>query len=180
MQLSDEASKELTLFIESEGRAWAERWIADRKAFLNKRKVSASGSLVDSLQYELQSTLGNEIKTTLSIAFDEHGRYIDMKRLNVPDGGSDLILALQAWIVRKNLQSKFESGFLKKRKLKTLPQDALNRMAWGIAINRSKIPRRKAWYAKAKAAGIDDLYNRIAAGLPQIVADEITKNFPKN
>lgn len=180
MDLPEETAKELAAFIEKESKEWADQWITGRKAYLSYRKVKASGSLIESMQYQMQSTLAGEIKTALAISFDEHGRYIDMKRLNAPGGGSDLITKLTEWITRKGLFPKLERGFLERRKLKTMPQPqvALNQMAWGIAINREKGYRRRAWYAKSKAAGVNELYNRVAAGLPSIIAEELKKNFP--
>ena len=177
-QLSDEAIKQLTLHIEEESRKWAAEYVAGRRAFLSSRKISTSGALSESLGYEISQGLEGQIKTSLVLTFEDHGRFVDMKRLNPPGGGGDYIAALADWIVRKGLEQKFVSAFVRRRKLKAPPKDVLNRMAWGIAINRTKkYRRRSAWYARSKSAAITDLYNRVAAGLPDLVADEIKKAF---
>ena len=89
------------------------------------------------------------------------------------------IAALEDWIVRKGLEQKFLRSFMAKRRLKKVPPNVLNQIAWGIAVRRSNRYRRRQWWNKPKSAAITDLYNRVAAGLPDIVAEEIKKGFAK-
>ncbi len=165
--------------IEAESRVWVAEFVAGRQAFLRSRKIAASGTLLDSFAYEINSALEGQLKTALQIEFEEHGRFIDMRRLNVPGGGGDYIAALEDWIVRKGLEQKFLRAFMAKRRLKKVPPNVLNQMAWGIAVRRSNRYRRRQWWNKPKSAAITDLYNRVAAGLPDIVAEEIKKGFAK-
>lgn len=176
-QFSEQALKELTGFIEAESRRWVQEYIANRRSTLQRRGIQASGQLRDSFAYTLTKSLSEAVTNTLDLAFEEHGRFVEMKRLNVPAGGSEFLENLAGWIVKKGLFSRFSRGFIQKRKLKTLPPNALNQMAWGIAVKRSKGYRRRAWYAKSKSAAVTDLFNRVAAGLPDIVVDELKRGF---
>lgn len=176
-QFSAEATAQLAEFLEKEGREWVQQFIAQRKAFLAKRKIKASGDLIDSMRYEIESTLESYLRTSIDVQFQLYGRFIDMKNLAAPSGGSEYIAALEDWIVRRGFEQKFLSAFMANRKLKRPPKHYLNQLAWGIAIKRKAKVRRRAWYAKSKAAATSDLYNRVAAGLPEIVADELRKSF---
>jgi hypothetical protein len=63
--------------------------------------------------------------------------------------------------------------------MKTAPQNIVNQMAWGIAIKRfsGKKYKRRAWYARSSGGAINDLYNSVAAGMPDIVLQEIKAAF---
>lgn len=176
-QLSDEATRQLTDFIEAESRRWVQEYIQTRRAVLQKRGIQASGQLQQSFAYGLTKTLNQAVTNTLDLVFEDYGRFVEMKRLNVPSGGTEFLENLAGWIVKKGLFEKFSRGFMQKRNLKTLPQNALNRMAWGIAVKRSKGYRRRAWYAKSKSAAVTDLFNRVTAGMPDIVMEELKKGF---
>lgn len=179
-QLSDEAIKQLTDFIEAESRKWVRQYIVNRQQSLRKRGISTSGKLQQSLSAEVSSQLQGAVVTSIELEFQDYGRFIDMKRLKPPGGGGDYIAFLEDWIVKKGLQEKFIRGFMRKRKLSKPPENVLNQMAWGIAVKRTqKYRRRSPWYAKSKTAAVTDLYNRVAAGLPEVVAEEI-KNAFKN
>lgn len=179
MALSDSAIKELSDFIEAESRRWVEEYVASRRAVLTRRGILASGQLRDSFAYGLTKSVTSAVTNTIALAFDDYGRYIEMKRLAVPRGGSEFIDNLAAWIVRKGFAERWKQQFLQKRGLRTAPPDILQQMAWGIAVNRRERYRRRSWYAKSKSAAITDLYNRVAAGLPDIVMDEIKKSLLK-
>jgi len=114
------------------------------------------------------------------LQFEAYGRYIDMRRLQPPAGGADYIEGLQEWIREKGLEQKFIRGYMRRRKLKKVPDRVLNSIAWGIAIKRAKGKvRRRPWYNKSKSAAISDLFNQVAAGLPDIVGPEVAKQLKK-
>ncbi len=160
--------------IASTSENWADRWMAARVANLTKRNVRASGNLNQSFGTIVSKGAG-EIAVRVEVGFAEHGRYIDMKRYSHDKWGRNAMDRVTAWISKKGIQ-KFEAGFLKKYQLKKAPKDMLNRMAWGIMVNRSNNKfRRKAWYAKAQGGGVTDLFNQVAANLP----DEVIKDFKK-
>jgi hypothetical protein len=163
--------------VEQECRAWAREYVLGRQAFLQSRKIQASERLKKSLEFEVNSAVGNALRTTVQVGFEDYGRYIDMKRLNPPKGGGDYIAALAEWIVQRGFLARWTPKFMKARGLKTVPQDIVNQMAWGIAVKRTRKYKRRAWYSKSKAAAIDDLYNRVASSLPDIVAQEVAGAF---
>ena len=168
---------QLREYIHAEAQAWVADWVARRRAVLAKRGINASGELIRSMEYAAVQVFNQAITNTIEIAFDEHGRYVDMRRLNVPEGGVDYIQNLAAWIVKKGLYDRFVQGYIQRRKLKKAPPSVLNNMAWAIAIKRRKTRRPRAWYNKSKSAAITDLFNQVAAGMPQLVSDEIKKGF---
>jgi len=69
------------------------------------------------------------------------------------------------------------SRFLRQRNLRTAPPSILNQLAWSIAVSRAKRYRRRQWYNKPKSAAITELYNRVAANLPDLVARGIGAAF---
>lgn len=176
-ELRHMAQQDIGAVIEQEMLRWAGVYIAERKAFLRSRKIDATGGLSESIAAEMNRQVAREVKELL-IEFEEHGRYIDMKRLNTSGGGVDYLTALAAWIQRKGLEQRFTNGFLKKYNLKRTPQDVLNRMAWGIAIARNKGKyRRRQWYNKPKSRAISDLYNNVAERLLDTVSSNIAQQL---
>lgn len=176
--LSEDTIKQLAVVIDREAQAWAKEWLQNRAAQLRNKRIQASGNLINSLSAQVTQTLNSTVLHELSIGFEEHGRFLDMKGLTVKDGGSGYIANLAEWIERKNLRQKFQDSYLKKAKRKAEPSDLTLRMAWAVAVKRSRTPpRRRAWYAKAKGGGVSDLFNRVAANIPDIVAEELKKAF---
>lgn len=173
--------------IEDEARAWAQDFVATRKAFLQKRKIQATGDLQDSIQSQVVNQASSGI-VELLVEFEQHGRFLDMKNLKPSKGGDSYIIALENWLKTKGFFSKFRAKYDAKyeanRKFSRITSGAtrearaLNRMAWGIAVNRSNGKyRRRRWYNKPKTAAIAQLFNSIAANLPTIAAEEIAKQF---
>jgi len=177
MALTQSAIEELTALIDTVGREWVQEYIRIRAATLRKRKVDTSGKLIESMQYALTKTANSAITNTIELAFEDYGRYIEMKRLNVAEGGQEFIDSLAAWIIKKGFVQKWQPAFLEKRKLKTAPQNIANQMAWGIVKNRNKGYRRRAWYAKSKSAAVSDLFNRVAAEIPELILNELKAAF---
>lgn len=177
MALSDDTVKEIQEYLEVQGFKWAREFIAGRKAWLQSKGIAATGDLIDSLGLEVTSTLENALITRIEIEFATYGRYLDMK-MKPAKGGSDYIQGIVQWMEDKGFETKFINDFLAKRKRRTITRDkVLNQIAWGIAIKRSIKYKRRVWWNKPKSAAISDLYNRVAAGLPDKVLQEIKKAF---
>lgn len=177
-QLTDPAIKELTDYLEVQGLAWAKEFIAGRRAWLQSKGISVTGELVSSLQSEILSTLEGAARTRLEVAFETRGRYIEMRNLKPPAGGDDYIAAIEQWIEQKGLRGKMTENYLRKRNVRNMPPNILNQLAWSVAVGRSQRYRRRVqWYNKPKSAAITDLFNRVAANLPELVAREITAAF---
>lgn len=168
---------DLREYLEVQGIAWAKEFIAGRKAWLESKGVRASGELIRSLQAEVTSTLEQAAQQRIEISFSTHGRYVEIPTLKPPAGGSEYISALEVWIEKKGLRDRMTQRFLQQRNLRTAPPSLLNQLAWSIAISRSKRYRRRQWYNKPKSAAITELYNRVAANLPDLVAQEIGAAF---
>ncbi len=178
MALSDDALTQINEYLHSQGLAWAKEFIAGRKAWLEKKGIRASGTLLSSLQQEVTETLEGAARVQIDILFADRGRYIDLKRQRVPAGGGDYIAELEKWIEEKGLRERFTQRYLRNRKVRRAPETVLNQLAWAVAKSRhERYRRRSAWYNKAKAASVTDLYNQVAAGLPEKVAQEIKNAF---
>lgn len=178
MALSNTATAQLQQHIEEVSRAWVQEYIRNRVAVLSRRKISTTGQLAASMQYALTSAVQGAVVAMLDLSFQDQMRWLDMKNLNVPAGGLSYLDDLAAWVVRKGLSSKFIADYVSKRRLRKPPQNVLNQIAWGIALKRSiAYKRRPVAYSKSKSAAITDLFNQVAAGLPEIVAQEIKAGF---
>lgn len=178
MALSDKAIQELNDYIQREGLEWAKSFIAGRKSWMDSKGIKATNELINSLEQEVTKTISDAALVRIQIAFEPHGRYVEMKNLNAPAGGTAYIADLEGWIEKKNLRQRMTSRYMSTRRARSVPPDILTRLAWSVAISRhQRVKRRRQWYNKPKQATIADLYNRIAAGLPELVADEIKKAF---
>lgn len=170
--------RELTHYLEVQGIEWAKEFIAGRRAWMASKGIRATGELISSLQTEVLSTLEGAARTRLEIAFETYGRYVEMRNLKPPAGGSDYIAALEEWIERKGLRDRLTENYLRKRKVRRAPPSILNQLAWSVAISRhERYKRRRQWYNKPKSAALTELYNRVAANLPDLVAREIKAAF---
>jgi hypothetical protein len=157
--------------------AWATEFIANRVAFLRKRKAESSGNLINSLDAEMNAQARAEAVEVL-IFFSDHGRYLDMKRLNSAEGGAEYIQDIVDWIKKKGLEGKFTDNYMSKRGLTKVPEKALVYIAWGISRKRSNGKnRRKAWWNKAKTGAINDLFNRVVGAIPEKITEQIKKQF---
>ena len=108
------------------------------------------------------------------IAFEEHGRFIDMRRLQPGPAGADYITQLIKWIEEKGLKEKMIQGYLRRRNLKKVPERVMTYLAFGIAKKRFNGKyRRTRWYNKSKSPRITELFDDILAGLPNMVLDEL-------
>lgn len=168
---------ELKAAIAAEMEEWAANYVRARADFLRKKKIDATGSLVRSLQYEMNQQARAEA-IELLLAFEEHGRFVDMKTLSPSAGGGDYVAAIEAWIQQKGLATKFTNKFMEKYGKKTVPANVLNKIAWGIVTKRGfGKARKRAWYNRSRTAAVADLYNDVAALLPDLVSSQIAKNL---
>lgn len=168
--------QELDNMISETSEHWAERWLTARIAKLEKTGAKSSGQLKRSFGSRIvRGQDGAAVR--IEIGFEEHGRYIDMKRIEHDKWGRNALERLVDWIERKGIE-RFAPGFLKKYNLKKQPKGIVNNIAWGIMVNRSKGKfRRKKWYAAAKEAGVTELFNEVAANIPDQVIDGFKKSF---
>lgn len=182
-----EATQNINEAIKEQMLDWVQHFIAQRKAALSKgKKGVATGALLNSFELEIDR-VAKEEGIALLIAFNESGRFLDMKPSSMSNDawGRDSIERLKAWVEKRGI-GQFYAGYMEKhpntgfRKGINI-QQIINNIAWGIAINRSngKFKRGKKWWNASKTAGIYDLINQVAAALPRPTLDAIKDQFPK-
>lgn len=54
--------------------------------------------------------------------------------------------------------------------------NTINRVASGVKLRRKR--KNTKWWNRAKTAGVAELYNLVAAGLPDATADTLLSQFP--
>lgn len=96
-------------------------WIATRRAVLEKRGIKASGELIASLEHTAKTSVGTAVTNIVEIAFANQGRYVEMKRLNVPGGGADYLANLAEWIQKKDCLQNTSPVFLQAASGKPYP-----------------------------------------------------------
>ena len=172
-------------YIEQVLTEFSEEFISQRIAYLQSKKINSSAQLSKSLHYELHKQAKGELMDLL-ISFENYGRYIDMRKLDNPKGGSELLSSLEDWIQRKGLEAKMVKKYQSRqlslfgsssKKLKKLPNNLLYRIAWGIIVKWRTHRRRRQWWNKPKSAALAELYNRVLAGLPEATAKDISNAF---
>ena len=161
-----ESNEELKEFIAIELHELASQYIANRTAFLAGKRRNASGNLSNEMAFDIDKQARAEA-VTLLLAFEEHGRYIDMKRLNAPDGGRDYVQAIEDWIRARGWEQRFIEKFRTMHNLRKVPPSVLTQIAWGIVKKRAIKVRPKRWYNASKTAWLADVFNTIAAKLPE-------------
>jgi hypothetical protein len=174
-----DATAEIKSFIQSELQLLAQEFIKQRVAALQSRKIVASGDLKNSMEFEIINQAKGEAIEML-LAFEEHGRYIDMRTLKPPTNfGNPYISLIEEWIRKRGWEQKFTDKFMANRPhLRKVPKNVLNQIAWGIAVKRGNGKyRRKKWWNASKTAFISDTFNQIAAGIPDIAAKTIKEAF---
>ena len=153
-----EATHDINEEIKTQMLDWVQHFIAQRKAALSKgKKGVATGELLSSFELEIERTAKEE-GIALLIAFNDAGRFSDMKPSSLDYGvwGRTAIEGLEAWVQKRGL-SGFMPGYLRKhpntgfRKGINITK-IIHDIAWGIAVNRThgKFRRTKNWWNKAK------------------------------
>lgn len=167
----------LSEYLQAELEQFCADFVRDRTEQLRRRKAVASGDLAKSLAYEVRAQALTAGVQAL-IAFEESGRFIDMRRLQPPEGGADYIANIIRWIQAKGLAEKMTAKYVAQRNLKKTPERVLTYIAFGIARKRfSGKYRRTRWYNKAKTATISNLYDNILSDMPALVVEELKKGF---
>jgi hypothetical protein len=170
---------DIKTFIKTELVTFGIEYQAQRKAFLAK-KISATGQLSDSIAATVDAESRADT-VAMMLSFEEYGRYIDMKRLKavVPRGGQDseYVRAIEDWIRARGWEDKFIEKFKQIHNLRVTTPQMLGQIAMGIAIQRAKRVRPKRWFNNSKTAGFADVFNRVAAGLPDKAADVLVKTL---
>lgn len=175
----DDIKKNIDEEIRLVSEAWAEKFLAQRRGILERRKINASGGLSDSLDHAVVKG-GAEAAVSILIAFNDEGRIVEMRNLHVDKWGREAVTRVEDWIKKRGVNF-FVPGFLEKYRLQSPPKDVLNRMAWGILVSRSGGKyRRRPWWNKSKTAAVTDLYNQAAVAALDKTAKGVAKSFKSN
>jgi hypothetical protein len=166
----------IRLFIADELEQLAADFIEQRKSDLLRKKVRASGDLTSDMDFEVDRQ-AREDAVVMLLAFEEHGRFIDMKHLDGAKGGDEYVDAIRAWIRLRGWEDKFIEAFKNKHPLRKVPHNLLTRIAWGIIRKRSLKIRPRRWWNSTKTAWLGEVYNVIASQLPDRTLAELTKSF---
>lgn len=158
-------------FVASEMQDWAAAFMVARKQQLTRAKVVSTGELINSLDFEVDKQAKQDCISCL-LAFEEHGRFVDMKIPRTDNFGSPYIQALENWIMARGWKQMFIDAYVEHRHLRKVPMNIINNIAWAIAHSKiGAIPkRRKGWYKHPKQKAIEDLFDTLIIGLPQAVA----------
>lgn len=170
--------EELKAFIQEELESWVRTFIAGRIAYLTSKKKLSTGQLIRSFEYEINRQAKREVLEAL-VAFEDYGRMLEMKRFSHDKWGRNNIDRLADWVERTWTGANYLK-FAQKRKLVEIRQSTINSIAWGILVNRTKTKKRTRWYNKPKTAQISELFNQVAASIPSLVGQQITKSLHDN
>lgn len=151
---------------------WVAKFMTNRRAYWQRRKLNSSGTLINSIEFDTDS--GKADVVSILIGFEGYGRILEMKNVSHDKWGRNAISRVEDWIKRKGVQA-FVPGFLEKYGYKSPPVDIVNRIAWGILKSPGK--GRSGLWAKPKSAAVSDLYNDVAAASLKGVSQDSVKFF---
>ena len=152
-------------------------FVAGRQAALLRQNAIASSRLVISFDYQVRKQALDEGLTAL-IAFRESGRFLDMKQARTGRPSTEHVENMRSWLQDKGLMQKAVRDYVRKRRLKTVPERVKTYVAFGVVIKRRNgRHRRKRFYNKAKSAAIAQLYEDVLAGMPDHVFDALKQSL---
>ncbi len=124
--------------------AFSSQTVRDWAINIRQKKIISTRELLDSLDEETKTDLG-QLVATIAFAFEEHGRYQEMKSPRW--GANPPIDKLLLWIEKKGLLY-FGADPKPYKKGKKSAERRKNEIAWGIAKNRlaGKRPKAKPWF----------------------------------
>lgn len=149
--MKDNVAPELLEAIEEAAIIFQRETVANMVQMLRKKKLNNTSTLINSLDTEGKTDLGRLVHS-ISFAFEEYGRYQDMKGKRWRDFPN--IDNLKAWVEKK--RSTTPGYFGKdprpnKKKPKT-EERIVNEIAWAIGYKMRFQPKKdngKAWFLKA-------------------------------
>lgn len=152
---------------------FARKLIRQRQDNVRATDAVASRELLDSYDFEIQKLTTNQLATAF-IAFEAHGRFVDMKKISRKEQLP--VDEIKSWILDKGL-----SAFRRKPKVNGKPLTGsrlLNSLAWGIVTKKKKSRRRR----RKKLTGgteelLDQLIDEISRGYVDRTAAEIIQSF---
>lgn len=154
---------------------WGDLAIDKLQQQIAQKKLVLSGDLQRSLEFEVLKASSGQIAKLL-LAFEDAGRFKDMKGLNRTK--MTPVKVMEEY-VRKVGWNKFKyvPGFQSKKRIPTESQ-AINAIAWGLSRNSlTKKHKPKRWFAKPFYGTINNLITQLLEGYQEFSADAITQNL---
>lgn len=153
---------------------FAREVIKQRVRNVQKEKAIASEELLRSYAYEVRKAT-IEQTAQLLVAFEDRGRYLDMKRhrrlKHVP------VEEIKEWIKEKGLEAFTKRPKVRNGKVNPSNPRFLNELAWGISkkINKRK-PRRRN-LQKGFESLLQDLITELRIGYRDRTAEQIKESL---
>lgn len=151
---------------------WAEKFKKQRYDSLSRREKSASGDLSRSFRYQLHKHTEGEVSDLL-FYFMTHGRWLDMKNLQMGNPSKEYIDNVVAWMEQKGITNDLILGWHSKNGDRVVPIDIERRIAWGIIISRARKAKRWRWYNKQKQGALTELNTRVMLALTQPLLTDV-------
>ena len=153
-----------------------------------QRRLQASGfvltsELLQSMRHE-SLVIGRDLYAEFSLGFAGYGRFKDMKKLlytKLPP-----IEVLEEYVRSVGLEKfRYVPGYLLGAKYRVLhipDSRAINRIAWGIAVNRLHAgagtrTKAKAFYNPVRGKLIYDMGNRLLQSLPEPILNAMKQQL---
>lgn len=141
-----------------------------------RKKLVNTKQLLDSLDSETRSDLAR-ISTSIHFAFEEHGRYLDMKKIFYDS--QPPVEKILEWVKSRGLAFFGEDPNRYKNKLKT-DERRMNEIAWGIARKRAKQKRfqqNRRWFQSNFYKSLNALQEELLLGVADRSIEEIKESL---
>ncbi|MEL6835249.1 MAG: hypothetical protein AAFP77_19775 [Bacteroidota bacterium] len=149
-----------------------QRWAKNIK----RLKAVNTKQLLNSLNSATRKDLTNLV-VTIQFAFEEHGRFIDMRRKKWEH--QPPIDSILTWIEERGLAAFGPDPKPYKRKVKT-DQQRMNEIAWGIGrqhLRSDHKPKPKPWFQSTFYKSLNALYEELVFGIADIPVEQIRENL---
>lgn len=146
--------------IEQIAKAWQMPVLQKLVANIKQKKLISSRDLLNSLSSETLANLSSAM-VTISFAFEDYGRYNDMKRLKWSE--QPPIEDIIEWVKKKGIQS-FKDRAPKPNKP---TERRLNEIAWGIARKKLATQKYKSrpWFQSTFYKSLNALQEELMLGI---------------
>jgi hypothetical protein len=154
--------------VEAIAHKWAADFVAERKARIDRMRLRATGSLRDSVKYELREPA--RMRWIIRVRYNYYGKFHDKgTKRPLPKGGRRYIELLTQWVLARGL-ANFTPRFRG-------PADKQARdIAWGIArSNARSTPWKRRKWLNPMRDDVNTLNSLIEKKLPEAIVQDVVK-----